>query len=262
MPGMTRPLGLSCNGDRLAVADPERGTATVIDLARRRWSSIAVPSAGALVGVALWDDGSVVLVDAASATIYRAAAGKRRARVLFSGEPLVRPVAVRELDEGHALVVDSGGHQLYALNTRTSELVPLGPGRGSPGQGWNFPVDAAVDDAGAVVVCDALNESIQRLVDGALEVVVGETGGPLVRPKGVAIDELGRIHVVDAGMQHVVVYEKDGTLVGRYGQPDEGDGSLALPAGICVHGNYVFVADSLHGRVQVFLLVGTPAVNP
>ncbi len=259
---LARPIAVACAEGRVAVADPLAGAAFVLDLDRKRWRLVRPPRGAERstpTGVGLLSDGTLLIVDAQRRELQSLPPKKgRRAIPLLQDSELVRPTAIEMLNDSEAVLVDTGGHQLYLVNIAEGSMQSIGPGRGLVGEGFNFPVDAAPSEDGSLYVSDGLNAVIQRLSNDSVSLVAGGVGlgGPaLIRPKGLAVDTAGRLHVVDAGMQHVQVYGADGSLAGRYGGPGPGEGSLALPAGICIESNLVYVADSLNRRVQVYSLV-------
>lgn len=253
---LRRPIGLACVGDRLAVADPDAGAVWVFDLQRGRVRArlLAGRAWDTPVAVAL-DPPDLWVVDAGSGAVYVGSVdGAPRFEQVASPE-LVRPAAVAVTPRGGVVVADTGGHALLVLEG--DALVPLELHSDS-GRGLHYPVAVVGQGNGALLVADAVGAAVHRVDGGRLEVVVppmqGYGGAGLVRPKGLALDELGRVHVVDAAMQHVQVYSPEGLLLGRYAGPGEGPESLALPAGICISDPHVFVADSLRHRIQVYEL--------
>lgn len=262
--GFSRPLDVACRGEHeLAVADPDAGAVWLLDLRNGRWHRQVMGGGKRLqapVGVAWLPDGRYAVVDSARRAVLAGEwPGGGALRPWYSGDPLVRPVALVPYSDHQALVVDSAGHGLYRIGEGEAQVAAFEVGRGEAGQGFNFPVDAAFDGADGVFVADALNAVVELLRDGELSAFAGGAGyggARMVRPKGVAVDGAGRVHVVDAGMQHVLVFDRDGRWLGRYGQPGAGAGELGLPAGICIDEHrHVFVADSLNRRVQIFRLL-------
>jgi DNA-binding beta-propeller fold protein YncE len=72
-------------------------------------------------------------------------------------------------------------------------------------------------------------------------------------PVSVAVDDAGRIYVVEAGAHQVRVMTRDGSNVARFGTRGSGPGELCGPRGIAVgSGGQVYVADTLNHRVQSF----------
>lgn len=266
-----RPMDVACGAShRVAVADADGGAVWVFDLPRRTSFVLTNTTQGALsapVGVAFDGAGGLYVVDARRAAILHGRDDKRgRLEALAPEGQLTRPTALVSRPDGSFLVVDAGSHTVARLEG-DGTVSPIAAHRGEPGAGLNFPVDVAVGRGGDLYVADALNGTISRVdTAGALSVFAGGRAGTLVRPKGVAFDAEGSLHVVDGAMQHVEVYDEQGRLLGRYGEPGEGQGQLGLPAGICLDADgHVFIADSLNGRVQVYALVPTvegPAAGP
>ena len=60
--------------------------------------------------------------------------------------------------------------------------------------------------------------------------------GLFARPKGVAVDQEGRIYVVDAATQVVQLFDADGKLLMFFGRAGSGtEGELSLPAVVKVN---------------------------
>ncbi len=260
--GLQYPLDVACRGDHhLAIADAEGGAVWQVDLATDRWTRVdhvGTDPLQAPVGVTFEADGALLIADSGMAAVLRQERPRAKLQIVSEGSPLVRPAALAALDGGGFLVVDPGAHALFRYLPGQG-MAELGPGRGTPGQGFNFPVDVALGSDGSAFVCDALNGVITRVAEGQLTPVaggLGAGGAALVRPKGLAVEADGTLHVADAGMQHVQVYNHSGELLGRYGFPGDGPGGLGLPAGICLDGDgHAFVADPVHHRIQVFALL-------
>lgn len=256
-----RPIDVACGvGHRIAVADADAGRVWVLDLATRRsWSPVADPPLATPVGVSFDGLGALFVVDARRAAVLHGSSerGGRLVPAIPDGQ-LSRPTAALSRPDGTVLVVDAGAHTVARM-TPEGGVEPVWATHAGAGEGLNFPVDAAVGADGALYVADAMNAAVERISpDGTLSLFVGGEArkGTLVRPKGVAVDATGRVHVVDGAMQHVEVYTADGQLVGRYGEPGSGPGQLGLPAGICIDSDaHVFIADSLNGRVQIYRLL-------
>jgi DNA-binding beta-propeller fold protein YncE len=266
-----RPMDVACGtSHHVAVADTDNGAVWVFDLPRKRVFLLTNTNDGPLsapVGVTFDGAGGLYVMDARRGTVLHGRDDKRgRLEALTPEGQLTRPTSIVSRPDGSFLLVDAGSHTVARLE-RDGSVTPIAAQRGEPGAGLNFPVDVAVGRGGDLFVADALNGTISRIdAAGAIRVFAGGRAGTLVRPKGVAFDHDGALHVVDGAMQHVEVYDEGGRLLGRYGEPGEGPGQLGLPAGICVDGDgHIFIADSLNGRVAVYAQVppvARPAAGP
>ncbi|OQB28119.1 MAG: Serine/threonine-protein kinase PknD [Chloroflexi bacterium ADurb.Bin180] len=72
-------------------------------------------------------------------------------------------------------------------------------------------------------------------------------------PKGVAVDHLGRVYVVNTRNHRVEVYSADGQLVQTIGSQGTGPGQFQEPWGIAVAPDgHVYVADTWNHRIEKF----------
>ena len=74
-------------------------------------------------------------------------------------------------------------------------------------------------------------------------------------PRGVAVDDEGRLFVVDTSAHIVKVYDVSGDrpeFVYDIGEAGTQEGRFRFPNGIAIEGNRVYVTDRENGRVQVW----------
>jgi uncharacterized protein (TIGR03663 family) len=165
---------------------------------------------------------------------------------------------------------------------------PLPLGAGQFNEPWGIAVDAT---RGYVYVADTWNHRIQAFDttgqflgqwgDGMLVDADFAPGGRpntpygFYGPRGVAVDGEGRVYVTDTGNERVLVYQVealDGQIRGSYsyqiGTMGPDLGQFLEPVGVAVDASgWVYVADTLNGRVQVFapnaagVLSSTPVAN-
>jgi hypothetical protein len=62
----------------------------------------------------------------------------------------------------------------------------------------------------------------------------GVAFGQFALPKGVAVDEEGRVYVVDARFENVQIFDREGQLLTFFGGPYRGPGFMSLPAKVVV----------------------------
>ena len=71
-------------------------------------------------------------------------------------------------------------------------------------------------------------------------------------PSGVAIDEKGRVVVVDALRHEIKVFQQDGKFIGRYGGMGAGPGNVTYPSDVAADGTgRLVVSESVGNRVQI-----------
>jgi DNA-binding beta-propeller fold protein YncE len=76
------------------------------------------------------------------------------------------------------------------------------------------------------------------------------------QPRDATVDDSGRIWVADFGNSRVRVFDPAGGYLGGWGNPGNEVHTLRQPAGIAVHGEDLYVADTWNGRIQYFTLAG------
>lgn len=115
--------------------------------------------------------------------------------------------------------------------------------------------DGALDGDGNLWVAVPNSHIVQSFkADGTKGAAVGAPGsedGQLNGPRSVAIDDQGRLHIVDAGNARVAVFERSGAWVRSYGAG--GDDGLRVPRSIAIDpfGNS-YVADAVGGALHIF----------
>ncbi|UCF41357.1 MAG: hypothetical protein JSW43_03225, partial [Gemmatimonadota bacterium] len=89
-----------------------------------------------------------------------------------------------------------------------------------------------------VYVSDQLGAKVEVYsTDGDHLRTIGSRGvgfGQFSLPKGLAVDEAGRIYVVDARFENVQIFDNDGRLLTFFGGPYRGPGYMSLPAKVTV----------------------------
>ncbi len=79
----------------------------------------------------------------------------------------------------------------------------------------------------------------------------------LTRPNGIAVDKTGYIYIADQENDRIVVFDKDGKFLFRFGKKGAEPGSFQAPMGIAISSTgRVFVTDRLQGKVLIFDLKG------
>jgi DNA-binding beta-propeller fold protein YncE len=110
------------------------------------------------------------------------------------------------------------------------------------------PTDVALDRSGTMYIADTGNSTIRVLGPGgkvAAWTDRGGTGGPLLHPEGVALDN-GAIAVADTGRSRIVLLSRRGRQLGVWG-PGLG---LDRPAGIAADARgHLYIADTGNNRI-------------
>ncbi len=176
------------------------------------------------------------------------------------------PLGISATSGGGLAVADSGLGEVRLFDGAGKDLGALADQTGRP-LGFASPWDAASDSAGNWYVSDAARNTVYVYdSSGALTGILGEEGvsgrdfDHFDRPRGLGVDEHGRLHVADSANHRVQVFAADGTLATTIGGlRGSGTGGLAEPHGISIAADgRLYVADTYNHRLQVY----RPAVEP
>eukprot|EP00284_Hemiselmis_tepida_P019177 CAMPEP_0174921868 /NCGR_PEP_ID=MMETSP1355-20121228/5461_1 /TAXON_ID=464990 /ORGANISM="Hemiselmis tepida, Strain CCMP443" /LENGTH=651 /DNA_ID=CAMNT_0016167399 /DNA_START=8 /DNA_END=1963 /DNA_ORIENTATION=- len=156
---------------------------------------------------------------------------------------------------------DRINHRVHVFLAGTGRLV-MTLGREGNGQGeFVFPVGAAFNGEGHLLVTDMVAGSVQVFDEGgAFLRVIGQKApgdGQTQKPYGVAVNSGGDVCVVDGARDRVQVFRADGSYVRCIGSKGSGPGEFSHPGGLAIGpGDSIVVADSGNSRVQVFSAEG------
>ena len=131
---------------------------------------------------------------------------------------------------------------------------------------WSKPAPVAIVAALTVLLHLPVAGSEQTGGHGnrpaAIEAVyVGSIGGGPLKghfrhPRGIAVDEAGRVFVAD-NYCRVQVFDADGGFLYMWGTAGEGPGQFRRPVAIAIdQAGLVYVADAVNARIQVFTREG------
>jgi DNA-binding beta-propeller fold protein YncE len=181
--------------------------------------------------------------------------------VLFGAErtSMVRPLDVGKNEAGLLVVADPGVPTVHFFDLKQRKYGRLDDEHAAL---LRSPVGIAIDDAGRVYVSDSVRGRV--FVFDEQWKLVDELGeGVLVRPTGVALGPAQeRLYVVDTMACRVVVFDRAGREVARFGRRGVGPGEFNSPTYITVAPNgAVGVSDSLNFRVQILGPDGTPRAS-
>jgi len=259
--GLYRPAGVAVDAaGRVAIADPGRRAVHLFDPAKHESRRILGPEGARLVyPVAVAFVGRTLLVADAEAAAVRA--------FDEAGRPVPSPVAVPPLSRPAGLAVDETRGRVFVSDAASHvvHVLPLSAGGeartlGARGDGkgqFNFPTHLALDGAGRLVVCDALNFRVQVFgADLEPQGGFGQNGdglGDLARPKGIVVDKEGVVFVLEGYHDVIQAFEAQGRLLGVFGGSGVRPGRFWLAGGMALDGRgRLYVADTYNARVQVF----------
>jgi DNA-binding beta-propeller fold protein YncE/ABC-type glycerol-3-phosphate transport system permease component len=86
---------------------------------------------------------------------------------------------------------------------------------------------------------------------------MGTGPGQFIYPTDVAFDEKGNVFVSEYGdNDRIQVFDPQGNFLYTFGRPGRGDGELARPQSMVIHGGFVYVTDASNHRIGVFTTSG------
>jgi len=266
--GVSRPIGVavSPSGDRIYVTESDGDRSVkVFDAKGNPVATLKPPkdkSDHQPVYLALEpQSGDVYVSDRPSGAIFIYTRDGKFARV-FKPQPPIKgwqPLGLAFGPKGDLWVIDLSPPlhriEVYGLDGTLKKTL------GKPDQ-FNFPNMVAFDARDNVYVTDSNNGRVVVLDQSGKQLATinrGVSDGDLGLPRGVAIDDTGRLFVVDATDHSVQVYlvgtdtNARPTYVGAIGEEGLQEGEFEYPNGVAVDTRArIYVTDRENNRVQVW----------
>jgi DNA-binding beta-propeller fold protein YncE len=209
------------------------------------------------IGLDVGPDGTIFVADAGQAHVV-AFDPSGGVRSVFGREgDLQNPTDAALSPDGRKLyVADSKSHEIVVFDAESGKLLSRFGGSGSDPGKFAFPTSLTFGPDGDLFVVDQLNSRVQVLTaDGDYVDELGSLGvgfGNLVRPKDVAVDEVGFIYITDFAFNNFQLFDVDFTLLTFVGDGGTGPGRFQGASGIAVQGDRIAVVDQLGHRLQIF----------
>lgn len=237
---IVRPYGLAVGGGKVYVCDLGLPGLEVIDLEERTLEHVYaggperigrpvnchVDDAGNLY-VADLGLGEVLVLD--SAGTYQGSVGAdsvaQPGDVFVTGDRIwISDYAVR----GVRVFDRASREYLYSFPDGLEPREPGGLARPANLYVWREEVYVS-DQLGAKVEVYSTEGDHLRTIGSR-----GVGFGQFALPKGVAVDDEGRVYVVDARFENVQIFDREGQLLTFFGGPYRGPGYMSLPAKVLV----------------------------
>lgn len=235
---IVKPYGVLSRGGKLYVCDAGSAQVIVIDFAAETFRYLkGAHGYGALkkpVNMDVAPDGKIYVADTGRGEVVVYGADQEYEGA-FGAEYAMRPVDVLA-DENFLYVLDLENSDIKILERSEGKLVKkIGREEGT-GKGLALPVNMTMDDGRIFYVTNLYTGNVAKLDrDGHFLESFGKLGdgfGQFGRPRGIDIDEQGRIYVSDASHQNVQVFRNDGRLLMFFSERD--GRPLNLPADVSV----------------------------
>lgn len=163
---------------------------------------------------------------------------------------------------GDIYVADSYNHRVQVFSANFVYKATLGytGESGSDNEHFSFPQGIAIDQSGNIFIGDHLNNRVQKCFitesGYTCDTLIGETGvndGEFghIAPRGIEIDNQGRVYVADDWNGRVQIFDENGAFLtsveGGWNKP------FATIEGIAVNeSGEIFIADLFHHSIQIF----------
>lgn len=268
--GVDKPLGVAVSPDGSRVYVTQSGSkpaAFVLDRAGNRLAEMKAP--GKAIGyhvpvyLAVGPDGNVYVADRAAGAVYVYDADGAYVRT-FAPKGAVTtfmPLGIAVAEDGTLYVADVSSSK--PADHRILVYGPDGTYRTALGKGvLSYPNAIVPGPDGALWVSDSNNGRLAVIErDGKVTTLVsrGVGDGDLGLPRGVSVDDQGRLLVVDTTDHMVRVFTVGATptahptYVGSFGDEGQEDGKFTFPNGLATDTRgRVYVTDRENNRIQVW----------
>ena len=269
---LVKPYGLALYDGKIFVCDTVQGVVQVFDLKKNRASDFVPQGEGRLLmpfNLTIDDDGTRYVADTLRNQVmvygpdgaYLTAIGRK-------GE--FKPTDVA-LTTNRLYITDLQAHAVKVFGKADWKYLFSIPAATNVTKGKLFsPANLALDKVNnRLLVSDMGGFDVQIYdLDGQYLNTIGSQGvgmGCFSRPKGVAVDREGITYVVDAAVQVVQMFDKQGRLLMYFGQPGASTrGELLLPASVKVDYDHVayFQKYVAPGRRCAYLILVTSQFGP
>jgi DNA-binding beta-propeller fold protein YncE len=111
---------------------------------------------------------------------------------------------------------------------------------------FSYPRAIAAEPEGSVFVVDKSGRVQRFAADGTFETCwrMPETAGG--KPVGLCVHPDGRIFMADTHYHRVMIFDRDGTLLGSFGREGFGDGEFQLPTDVAIDDQgFIYVSEYL-----------------
>jgi sugar lactone lactonase YvrE len=239
-----KPFGIKTHNGKIYVSDLGASNIVIIDPAEMTFSDLKGNySLGKLMkpaSLAIDEEGRIYVADTMrkDIVVYNAEGDYLTA---YGKELGIKPVDV-EVDDKFIYVLDLPSNEIKVLDRKTGKyLRSIGKADGK-GEGIALATAMTLGPDGLLYVSNAGSGRVLKYDrDGHLLDAFGEMGdsfGMFARPKGLDVDELGQIYVVDGGHQNVQIFSAEQRLLLFFGDPGLNPefrrGVLNLPTDIAV----------------------------
>ena len=244
--GITTPYGVAIFEGKLYVCDVGKRTVEVLDLENRTFGYLTKDQRLMNpVNIFIDDDGTKYIADPTAGAVFVFDRNDNLSTILGKGLK-INPIDVM-VRGSLCYVTDFASNRIVILDRATGrEIMRVGKKSDRqrqvdslselPNGEFSLISDMALDIEGNIYVTDKAAARITHFErSGTFRRTIGRLGDNIdefVRPKGIAIDNEGRIWVIDAGTEVAKIYNQQAQLLLFFGLPGNEPGMMNLPAKI------------------------------
>jgi len=176
------------------------------------------------------------------------------------------PRSIVLLDDGRLLVTDTGNHRMQVLDREGNFQYQVGGFGNDLGQ-MNEPVGISQGPDGIVYLADTWNGRVQQFSPELFalnEWPVDAWESTSINNKPyLAVDSQNQVYVTDPEGYRILIFNSDGTYIGRFGTFGSGAANLGLPNGIAIDAqDNIYIADAGNNRILKFTSPFAAGVQP
>lgn len=236
---LVKPYGIAAANGKLYICDTVQADVITVDLPNKKMTRLSGNvNAGRLkkpINVAVDARGNLYVADTSRLEVLQYAPDGSYLRSFGTSKDL-KPVDVR-VDELYLYILDGMTSQVHLYDLASGDYVKSIGRNDDPKRSLAGPTNMALDAKGGVYVSNFGSGRIIKLDrDGNFHLGYGKLGSSFAdftRPRGITVDANGLVYVVDAGAQHVQIFDDKFRLLLLFAGPGTA-GSLNIPAGIAV----------------------------
>ena len=210
------------------------------------WSGIRYPA-----GVTENSEGDIIVAERQGDIVKFDKEGKKHVLVEHSKTMLDKLIAVAADNEDNIYCTDMNSNKIMRCN-KNGDNVQVYEVKQVEGPGhWGVII---VGDE--VMLCECNNTGTVMVYDRELEYVRCIEHGGMGTFLGVCADNHGNLYVTAYTKSRIHVFSNDGVFLRSFGRDGNGMERLNGPWGVCVSGQYVYVANHNGHNVSVFTTAG------
>ena len=255
---LSGPAGVSCDGERIIVADTRNSRLLVytliegvlsVDIETKLTRQIRPTTVQAGV------DGDMLVYDSRGKELLRFnAAGTLSGKVVPENVPGKSKVILKSFrvdSAGSIYLLDVFGRRVVVLDKTGAYIKQIS----FPAE-FGFFSDLAVDDRGRVFILDSIQSQVFTAApeEDVFTPLSDSLRDDLAYPTHLEVDSSGLLYVVDEETSTIGILRRDGSFAKRLFNRGRKEGLLYYPSQICVgDGSRLVIADRDNNRVQVFV---------